>query len=48
MPYEKRKQGVQTVSILILRSDISLENGYLAGVYGGIPYLQGFSLKAGE
>lgn len=31
-----------------VRSDASFEKDYLSGVYGGIPFLTDFSLKAGE
>ena len=31
-----------------IRSDASFEKDYLAGVYGGIPFLKEFSLKEGE
>ena len=31
-----------------VRSDASFEKDYLSGVYGGIPFLKDFSLKAGE
>ena len=31
-----------------VRSDASFEKDYLAGVYGGIPFLKEFSLKEGE
>jgi len=31
-----------------IRSDASFEKDYLAGVYGGIPYLKEFTLKEGE
>lgn len=31
-----------------VRSDASFEKDYLAGVYGGIPYLKEFSIKEGE
>lgn len=31
-----------------VRADASFEKDYLAGVYGGIPMLGGFSMKEGE
>ena len=31
-----------------VRSDASFEKDYLAGVYGGIPFLQEFEMKEGE
>ncbi len=31
-----------------VRSDASFEKDYLAGVYGGIPFLRGFTMKEGE
>lgn len=31
-----------------IRSDASFEKDYLAGVYGGIPYIKDFDLKEGE
>lgn len=31
-----------------VRSDASFEKDYLAGVYGGIPFLNDFEMKEGE
>lgn len=31
-----------------VRADASFEKDYLAGVYGGIPFLKDFKMKAGD
>ena len=40
--------GLSALSDFKVRSDASFEKDYLAGVYGGIPYLKEFSIKEGE
>lgn len=48
---EKDEFGYSTLSALSdykVRSDASFEKDYLAGVYGGIPFLKEFEMKEGE
>ena len=48
---QKDEYGYSTLSALSdfkVRSDASFEKDYLSGVYGGIPLLKEFSMKAGE
>lgn len=48
---QKDEQGHSELSALSdykIRSDASFEKDYLAGVYGGIPFLKEFSLREGE
>ena len=40
--------SLSTLSDFKVRSDASFEKDYLSGVYGGIPMLKEFSMKAGE
>ena len=43
-----RSNDDSALSDFKVRSDASFEKDYLAGVYGGIPFLKEFSLKEGE
>lgn len=48
---QKDEYGYSELSCLSdfkVRSDSSFEKDYLAGVYGGIPFLKDFEMKAGE
>ncbi len=48
---QKDDDGYSSLSALSdfkVRSDASFEKDYLSGVYGGIPMLKEFSMKAGE
>ena len=48
---QKDDFGYSTLSALSdfkVRSDASFEKDYLSGVYGGIPMLKEFTVKAGE
>ena len=48
---QKDEFGYSQISALSdfkVRSDASFEKDYLAGVYGGIPYLKEFSMKEGR
>lgn len=46
--YELGHSELCALSDFKVRSDASFEKDYLAGVYGGIPFLKEFSLKEGE
>ncbi len=48
---QKDEYGYSELSALSdfkVRSDASFEKDYLAGVYGGIPFLKEFDMKEGE
>ncbi len=48
---QKDEYGYSTLSALSdykIRADASFEKDYLAGVYGGIPFLKEFEMKTGE
>lgn len=48
---QKDEYGYSELSALSdfkVRSDASFEKDYLAGVYGGIPFLKEFTMKEGE
>ena len=48
---QKDEYGYSTLTALSdykVRSDASFEKDYLAGVYGGIPFLKEFKMEEGE